>query len=286
MLMKRNFLAETFAAIAILALPQVAMSFTIDSTTAVNDSFDVAWELSGLDNPTGLDLSGNASFEVLNIETVGSSTQLQFGLTLENTTVANNNVTGSGNYSNIALSSFGFGGNFAVPSWSVPGWGANGSGGGIGPGGGSKGPSDGGEVEFVGAINPFDPYSDPAFPSDAPNLNDPALGSQVECLQLPTNAEQVECIKVVAVTATGAGDPGLGAGASDSFEFTLDLGQILAPGTQLTVNPFAASYSYDDPNDNGNRAQIVVGANEIPLPGSLLLMGIGALALRRFVRRA
>lgn len=275
MLKTRIFLAESFAAIALFTLAQTATAFTIDSTTtAVGDTFDVAWELSGADNPTGIDLSGNATFEVLAIDSTMTNTQLQFGLTLTNTTPVDSTV---GGYTNIALSSFGFGVNASVPGWTIDSWGPTGSGGGSG-----SGPSTGGDIDFFGAIDPSNPSSDPTYPAGAPNLNDPML----MCSPSADDPTQLDCVEVVAVAVGGPGDPGIGANDSDSFEFTLDLGDVLAPGTQLTVNPFAASYSYDDPNNGGARAQVVVGANEIPLPGSLLLMAIGGLALRRFSRRA
>ncbi|MCB1800631.1 MAG: hypothetical protein KDI82_02980 [Gammaproteobacteria bacterium] len=279
MIKTRLFSAEAVAAIALFTLAQASSAFTIDSaTTAVGDTFDVAWELSGTDNPTGVDLSGNATFEVLAISS--GSAELQFGLTLTNTTP----VDSAGGFSNIALSSFGFGVNASVPGWAISSWGPTGSGGGqtSGSGGGpGTGPSNNGDIDFFGAIDPSNPSSDPSFPAGAPNLNDPMLA----CTPSADDPDQLDCVEVVAVAVGGPGDPGIGAnGGSDSFEFTLTLDDVLTPGTQLTVNPFAASYTYDDTNDV--RAQVVVGANEIPLPGSLLLLAIGGLAMRRFSRRA
>lgn len=247
---------------ALLTVAAPLHAFTISSDTPVNKTFDVTWELMGgsAENPIAADLSGSATFEYLGINDAGGTSQLLFGLTLNNTTVSN---SGPG-FSNLALTAFGFGtdANVAIASW------------GSTSSGGTNGSSNNGNVTTVASVNPNAPP-----PSGVPDFNDPgpAGSSPVECKDDPNNTNLDECITVVAVAAD-PNNPGIPSGASDNFELVLDLNQILSPTTPVTINPFAVSYGYTDPN--GGPGEIQLTANQVPTPGTLLLLGLGAIALR------
>ena len=257
---KSSFLAGLMTATALMMAPLAVSAFTIDSSTQVNDTFDVSWELMGTDstNPVGEDLSGVATFEYLGLSVDGTS--VQFGLTLTNTTAP------SATTSAVALRAFGFGtdANFALASW------------GSSASGGTDKISDNGSGSGISRVVKVDPNNPP---SGTPNLNTPVNGdAPVECLKDPNNTVPEECVTLLAV----ADGDGLGAGATDSFEFTLGLDRAVSLGP-LTIDPFAVAYDFDQ-DSTKPPVQVRIAA-QVPLPGTLALVGAGILLMRRKARR-
>lgn len=305
MLIARVICAASCFASSLLVVPQVANAFAIDSTTP-SQSFEVSWELLGSDpgNPVAMDLSGTATFDYRGIETDGSTQYLRFGLTLENTTPVS---ATTGGYSDIGLAAFGFGtdANFSLVSWGTPSTNLGSSGGGTSsPDGGTSGSSRNNEIRDVIRLDASDDFGplDPEYP----DLNDPQVENGIarleECKDEDGNVlDEEECVKLLAVTdsldVNGSGtsiDNGLSAGASDSFEFVLALNDVISPTTQINIDPFAVAYRYNDPN--GGEGEVRLAANEndanrarlsaaqVPVPGSLLLFGLGAVLLARLRR--
>ena len=81
---------------------------------------------------------------------------------------------------------------------------------------------------------------------------------------------------------TADGD-GLGAGATDSFEFALGLGQVVSTVPTISIDPFAVAYDFDQ--DSSKPPVQVRIAAQVPLPGTLALVGAGILLMRRKARR-
>ena len=114
-----------------------ANAFTIDSSTKVDDIFNVSWQLldnatdaAGNVNDTGFDMTGGATFVYLGQD----GNQIGFELTLTNTTTANT--------ADIGLSAFGFSTdpNFTVADWNGPVGGVSGT---VAGSSGTGGPTSG-----------------------------------------------------------------------------------------------------------------------------------------------
>lgn len=258
---KRSVFADLIAAAMLLAAPIAVNAFTIDSSTAPNQTFEVSWELMGTDsaNPIGEDLSGVATFEYLGIDSTSGNSVMLFGLTLTNTSAA----ATSGE---TALQAFGFSNdaNFELASWGSSASGGidltsnNGSG-------------DGDITRVVGE------GADGSLPSGTPTLSLPTgTDPSARCVNDPNNSDPDECVTLVAI----ADGDGLAAGATDSFQFALDLGDAVSTTPTVTIDPFAVAYAGSEP-----AGPLRLAAAQVPLPGTLVLIGAGILLVRRRLRQ-
>ena len=257
---KSTLFAGLIVATALLSAPLAVNAFTIDSSTATHQTFDVSWELMGTDsaNPTGQDLSGMATFEYLGISANG--TEMLFGLTLTNT--SSPTMTSA---SSAVLTAFGFGNdaNFQLASWGSTASGGidstsdNGSGNGDITGLVGEG--------IYGSLPAGTPTLDIAIEEDASG----------ECIKDPNNSAPDACVTLVAV----AGGDGLAAGTTDSFQFALTLDQAVSTTIPtVTIDPFAVAYATNTESSSTLR---VAAAAQVPSPGTLALIGAGVLLMRR-----
>ena len=253
------FSAELFAATTLLMLSPAAFSFTIDPASTENETFTISWELAGEESQLSPVAAGSASFEFLGIRTSGGSSLLQFGLTVDNLAIN----TGTQGFTGMSLAKIGFTTDIAPPQ--------------IDPTA-SVAPTGSGTPEPNLAGTP----SGDADPDD--NLIVACVPEQ----DAPNNPDANRCVALVPVTANGG--EGLAPGESQTFEFELDLGQMLPPGTQVDLsqpqvelNPLTPTLLTSAGVRDDTRAYFA--AVQIPVPGSLLLLAAGAFGLHRIARR-
>ena len=230
-----------------------ANAFTIDSSTKVDDIFNVSWHLldnatdaAGNVNDTGFDMTGGATFVYLGQD----GNQIGFELTLTNTTTANT--------ADIGLSAFGFSTdpNFTVADWNGPVGGVSGT---VTGSSGTGSPTSGTANQPAGS--PGTPVSLTVAGIDGSGspTNDPTNRFEAT----PTSGE---------LPADTASEP---------FVFALQLPQAIELSKPITVSPLEAIYTVNNPNgatgDGGTRSFQVA----VPVPGTLLLVGAGLLMARR-----
>ncbi len=227
-------------------------------------------------NPTGADLSGNATITYLGIKGKGSKAKMKFGLTI-------NNTSGPG-AGGIGLTALGFGASFGFdqdPNIAVDSWKAKKN---I-----SRDETKGGKKvkskSKLGSVKTIDPTDAGSAMPDLINIGGGSRNGECANANDPKTAKDDGCVVLVAVTS--ANSDGVLSGETDTFEFTLDLSQITDPTLPLTLNPFAVAYGAGSEANAAPAAarQLAVSrlaAQPVPLPGTLGLLVVGLLAARRF----